>query len=181
MVRVITVRLVNPQQILTTVMTRIVVDKTIYHVKPHSICLIANVTQYQRMSWQLNTPTWIWKCTRCIMQMSCLHASDSFKNFCKPAQHVETIRKKVWGKSNDEYSLLIRVQTMINHILICFLSQCQRQRKCFFQSASLKRHCVTHWREQRGKDSYLPRQIRIKIVVKILIANSEQQIVPNSE
>ena len=28
-----------------------------------------------------------------------------------------------------------------------------------FQSASWKRHCVTHWREQRGKDSYLPRQI----------------------
>ena len=70
--------------------------------------------------------------------MSYLHASDfPFKNFCKPAQHVETIRKNVWEKSNDEYSLLIRVQTMINHILICFLSQCQRpQRKCFFQSAS---------------------------------------------
>ena len=29
----------------------------------------------------------------------------------------------------------------------------------FFQSASWKRHCVTHWREQRGMDSYLPRQI----------------------
>ena len=27
------------------------------------------------------------------------------------------------------------------------------------QSASWKRHCVTHWREQRGMDSYLPRQI----------------------
>ena len=24
---------------------------------------------------------------------------------------------------------------------------------------SWKRHCVTHWREQRGRDSYLPRQI----------------------
>ena len=33
------------QQILTTVMTRIVVDKTIYHAKPHSICFLP---QYQR-------------------------------------------------------------------------------------------------------------------------------------
>ena len=31
--------------ILTTVMTRIVVDKTIYHAKPHSICFLP---QYQR-------------------------------------------------------------------------------------------------------------------------------------
>ena len=36
---------VSPQQILTTVMTRIVVDKTIYHAKPHSICFLP---QYQR-------------------------------------------------------------------------------------------------------------------------------------
>ena len=33
------------QQMLTTVMTRIVVDKTIYHAKPHSICFLP---QYQR-------------------------------------------------------------------------------------------------------------------------------------
>ena len=33
------------QQILTTVMTRIVVDKSTDHVKPHSICFLA---QYQR-------------------------------------------------------------------------------------------------------------------------------------
>ena len=31
------------------------------------------------------TLTRIWKCTRCIMQMSCLYASDSLKNFCKLA------------------------------------------------------------------------------------------------
>ena len=35
----------SPQQILTTVMTRIIVDKTIYHAKPHSICFLP---QYQR-------------------------------------------------------------------------------------------------------------------------------------
>ena len=37
-------RLVSQQQILTTVMTRFVVDKTIYHAKPHSICFLL---QYQ--------------------------------------------------------------------------------------------------------------------------------------
>ena len=35
----------SPQQILTTVMTRIVVDKTLYHAKPHLICFLP---QYQR-------------------------------------------------------------------------------------------------------------------------------------
>ena len=35
----------SPQQILTTVMTCIVVDKTIYHAKPHSICFMP---RYQR-------------------------------------------------------------------------------------------------------------------------------------
>ena len=59
--------------------------------------------------------------------MSYLHASDfPFKNFCKPAQHVETIRKNVWEKSNGACLLSIRVQTTINHISICFLPQYQR-------------------------------------------------------
>ena len=45
-----------------------------------------------------------------------------FKNFPKLAtQHAETIRKNVWEKSCDAYSLSIRVQTPTNHILICFL------------------------------------------------------------
>ena len=91
--------------ILITVMTRIVVDKTIYHAKPHSI------------------------------------------------------RKNAWEKSNDAYSLSIRVHTTKNHTSIYFLPQYQRQRKIFFQSASWKRHCVTHWRKHCGRDSYLPRQI----------------------
>ena len=36
---------VDPQQILTTVMTNIVVDKSADNVKPHSICFLP---QYQR-------------------------------------------------------------------------------------------------------------------------------------
>ena len=38
------------------------------------------------LSWQLNTPTRIWKCTRRIMQMSCLYASDSFIRELKRAR-----------------------------------------------------------------------------------------------
>ena len=60
------------------------------------------------------------------MQMSYLYASDfPFKNFCKLAQHGETIPKKC-----------LRVQTTINHIFVltflCCLPQYQRQRKCVF-------------------------------------------------
>ena len=41
-----------------------------------------NIKETKSLSWQLKTPTRIWKCTRCIMQMSCLYTSDfSFKNF----------------------------------------------------------------------------------------------------
>ena len=56
-------------------------------------------------------------------------------------------------------SLPIRVQTMLNHIFICFLPQYQCQRKCFFQSMSWKRRCVTHRREQPCLDSYRQWQI----------------------
>ena len=46
----------------------------------------------------------------------------------------------VWGMSNDMNLLSVRVQTMINHISICFLPQYQRQRKCFlFPESELKK------------------------------------------
>jgi len=73
-----------------------------------------------------------------------------FINICKLAQEEETTKEKCSGKINDSYLLSIKVQTTIIHISICFLP---RQR-IFFQvhslSASWKRHCATHWREQRG-------------------------------
>ena len=51
---------------------------------------------FVKICWQLKTPTRTWKCTRCIMQMSYLYASDfPFKNFCKLAQHAETIWKRL--------------------------------------------------------------------------------------
>ena len=79
----------------------------------------------------------------------------------------------VWEKSNDAYSLSIRVQTTLNHISIYFLPQFQRQRKCFFSErelklerycathcASWKWHYVTHWRVQPCLYSYRQQQIR---------------------
>ena len=50
--------------------------------------------------------------------------------------------KNVWKKSNDAYSLSIRVQSTINHISIsmflCFLRQYQRQSKCLLSERELK-------------------------------------------
>ena len=117
------------------------------------------LSQYQRakeifakICWQLKTPTRTWKCTRCIMQMSYLYASDFLlKNFCKIAQHAETIRKNVWENDNDAS---IRVQTTINHIFsfLCFYDNINVKQNVFFQSASWKKHCATQWRERRGWD-----------------------------
>ena len=66
--------------------------------------------------------------------------------------------KNVWKKSNEAYSLSIRVQTTINHILF-FYHNVNVKENVYPQSASWKRYCVTYWWEQRGMDSYLSRQI----------------------
>ena len=50
--------------------------------------------------------------------------------------------KNAWEKSNDAYSLSIRVHTMKTHISICFFTnvttQNQRQRKCFSRAQAEK-------------------------------------------
>ena len=59
------------------------------------------------------------------MQMSSLHASDfPVKNFCKLAQHAETMRKNVREKSNGEHSSIgvQTIQTTLNRISICFFT-----------------------------------------------------------
>ena len=97
------------------------INATLNHIGFVFLITLSKITKeiFAKICWQLKTPTRTWKCTRCIMQMSYLYASDfPFKNFCKIAQHKETIRKNVWDKSNDAYSLSIRVQTTINHISI---------------------------------------------------------------
>ena len=66
-------------------------------------------------------------------------------SFQKLLQNRSTYRSNtnVWEKSNDAYSLSIRVQTTINHISIftflCFLWQYQRQRKCSLSERELRK------------------------------------------
>ena len=88
-----------------------------------------------------------------LMLLSYLYASDfPFKNFCKLAQNAETIRKKCLGKSNDAYSLSIRVQTIFWYLrfYIFYHNINVKENVFIFQSVSWKRHCTTHWREQHG-------------------------------
>ena len=78
------------------------------------------------------------------MQMSYLYASDfPFKNFCKIAQHTETIRNNVWQKSNNVYSVSIRVQTTMNHISIftflCFYDNINVKENVFLSERELKK------------------------------------------
>ena len=61
------------------------------------------------------------------------------QNLLQTRLYAETIPKNVWETSNDTYSLLVRVQTTINHISICFLPQYQCQRKCFSLGHELKK------------------------------------------
>ena len=65
------------------------------------------------------------------------------KTFAKSLNIQKQYEKNFWEKSNDGYSLSIRVQTTINHISIFtflyFLRQYQRQRKCFLSERELKK------------------------------------------
>ena len=83
------------------------------------------------------------------MQMSYSYASDiPFKNFCKLSQHAEAIRKKLVGKRVMKRTHIVDKSTDHDKPHVHFdllLTRYERQRKLFFlQSASLKRHCVTH-------------------------------------
>ena len=71
-----------------------------------------------------------------------------FINICKLAQQDETTRKKMFGK--DLWHVLVVDKSTDHddpHFHLFFTTS-----KNFFQvqSASWKRHCATHWREQRG-------------------------------
>ena len=52
--------------------------------------------------------------------------------------------KKCFEMSNDTSSLSLRVQTTINHILICFLPQYQRQKKNVFFRARAEKGIAWH-------------------------------------
>ena len=53
--------------------------------------------------------------------------------------------KIAWEKSNDAYSLSIRVQITINHISICFYDKINVKENVLIQSASWKRHYSVVW------------------------------------
>ena len=68
----------------------------------------------------------------------------SFKKLLQNRLNIQKqYEKNVWEKSNDAFSLSIRIQTTINHISIftflCFLKQYQRQRKCFLSERELRK------------------------------------------
>jgi len=74
---------------------------------------------------------------------TCTRQTFLSKTFAKSLNKQKQYEKKIWEKSNDEYSLSIRVQSTINHISIftflCLLRQYQRQRKCFLSERELKK------------------------------------------
>ena len=73
----------------------------------------------------------------------CIKLTKTKKTFAKSLNMQKQYEKNVWEKSNDAYSLSIRVQTTINHVsvftFLCFLRQYQRQRKCFLSERELKK------------------------------------------
>ena len=116
---------------------------------------------FVKICWQLKTPTPTWKCTRCIMQMSYLYASAFLsKTF---ANSLNMQEQYVWEKSNEAYPLSIRVQTTKPHFDLFLPGMNVKEYVFFLQKASSKRHCVTHWCEKRGVNSYQQWQIVVKL------------------
>ena len=106
-----------------------------------------NIKETKSLSWQLNTPTRIWKCTHCIMQMSCLYASDSFISQTRLRCRNNSKKcsgKELWRILVIDKSTLLPRKTTFRFI---FYHNVNVKENFFFQSASWKRHCVTHWRE----------------------------------
>ena len=118
---------------------------TLNHIR-FDFITISKITKeiFAKICWQLKTPTRTWKCTRCIMQMSYLYASEfPFKNICKIAQHTDTIRKQCLAK---EYWRVLVVDKSTDHdetyfdfYVFMFLRRYQRQRKCFLSKRELKK------------------------------------------
>ena len=87
----------------------------------------------------------------------------SFQNFCKLPQHAEAIRKHCLGKEKWRVPIVDKsTYRPQNHILIKN-GKNVKENVFFLQSASSKRHCVTHWCEQRGMNSYQQWQIVVKL------------------
>ena len=72
----------------------------------------------------------------------------SFQNLLQTHSTWRNNTKKMF-KSRDHYKPLLH-----SYVFMFFTTiSTPKKMRVFFQSARWKRHCATHWREQRGKDS----------------------------
>ena len=88
------------QQILTTVMTRIVVDKGTDHAKPHLICFYHSIKDNERNLFQ---HLFTIENTDSYLKVHALHYANELLvcvrlSFRKLFQHAEAIMKKILGK-----------------------------------------------------------------------------------
>ena len=130
------------------------------YAKPHSICFLS---QYQRER-KKSLPRFVdnWKHDSDLKVHALHYANEllvrvrlSFQKLLQNRSTCKTNTKKCWENSNDAS---IRVQTTINisiFTFLCFYDNINVKENVFFQSASWKKHCATHWRERRGWDQVI--------------------------
>ena len=132
------------------------VDKSKDHAKPHSIFFYHNIKDSEINicldSWKLRLGLESARAALCKWA-ACTRQTFLSKTFSNSLNVQKKYEKNVWETSNGTHLLSARVQTTINHISIFFYHNINVKENVFLQSASLKRYCVTHWREQRGMDS----------------------------
>ena len=125
-----------------------------------------------QVCWQLKTRTRAALCK----WATCTRQTFLSKTFAKSLNKQKKYEKNVWKKNNDAYSLSIRVQSTINHIsiftLYVFYDNINVKENVFFQSASWKRHCATHWREQRGWDPVIFDWFALSMRVQVILDSS---------
>ena len=120
------------------------------HAKRHSICFYHNIKDNERCLCQdlLTTEN-----TDSDLNVHALHYATnelivrvrlSFQKLLQTRSTCENNTKKCWEKSNDAYSLSIRVQITINHISICFYHNINVKENSFFFWARVEIGIVRH-------------------------------------
>ena len=109
---------------------------------------------FAKICWQLKTRLGLESARAAL----CKWATCTRQSCQKLLQNRSTCKnntKKYWENGNDAS---IRVQTTINisiFTFLCFYDNINVKENVFFQSASWKKHCATHWREQCGWDQVI--------------------------
>ena len=156
------------------------------HFKFQTLLLLIDFFSLYKIFCLLKTPTRTWTCTRYIVQMSYLYASDfPLKNFSTLAQYVETTRKKdVWEKSNEAYSLSTWIQitgqdkpnSIFTFLCFFFYTISTSKEMFFFQRASCKKHWAAHWRKNHGLDllifDWLVLSMRMQVILDSIFART---------